>query len=248
MGNVVFGLDGEVGINKFFLYTIKNNQVTLFKYYGSSSNVYVPAEIDGHPVTAIKSGFYERNGGAEIYVPSSIETMETSTFVNKSNKKFDIYLETADAKEGWHTNWYYNSYNANTTSYVTKNWNSTDKFNYQYSDEYTYCLENDGITLLSFCGAIGKYYIPNKLNNVTIKKIRAYCFYFEKSSKIFVPDSIETIEQYGFELYTNSYNVSLELYCQPKSQPSGWNYRFACNSYYQNDTGISIYWNRSSIY
>lgn len=245
--NVVFGLDGEVGINNFFLYTKKNNQITLFAYFGTSSNVYVPSEIDGTPVVTIKTGFYERNGGAEIYIPSSIQTIEASAFVNKSTKKFDIYLAASEIKEGWNTNWYYNSYSGNNSSYVTKNWNITDKFNYQYSEEYAYCVENEGVTLLSFCGGKEKYNVPRTLNNMTIKKIRGYCFYFDKSAKIFVPDCVETIEQYGFELYNSTYSVSLQLYCQPASRPSDWNYYFAANSYFQSNTGISIYWNRTSI-
>lgn len=247
LSNAVFGLDGEVGINKFFLYTIKNNKVTLFSYFGNSSNVYIPDELGGYPVTTIKGGFYERNGGAEIYIPSSVETIEASAFVNKSSKKFVFYLEASEIKEGWNNNWYYNSYNASASAYVTKNWDSNDKFNYKYSDEFAYCLENDGVTLLSFCGGTDRYNVPRKINDITVKKIRAYCFYFDKSAKVFVPSSIETIEQYGFELYTSSYSVSLQLYCQPSSQPSGWGYYFACNSYYQNNTGISIYWNRTYI-
>ena len=247
LGNVVFGLDGEVGINNFFLYTKKNNQITLFAYFGTSSNVYVPSEIDGAPVVAIKTGFYERNGGAEVYIPSSVQTIEASAFVNKSNKKFDIYLAASEIKEGWNTNWYYNSLNYNNTSYVTKNWNANDKFNYQYSDEFAYCVENEGVTLLSFCGGKERYNVPSTINDMTVKKIRGYCFYFDKSAKVFVPNCIETIEQYGFELYNSNYSASLQMYCQPASRPSGWNYYFAANSYFQNDTGISTYWNRTYI-
>ena len=247
LANATFGIDGEVGVNNFFLYATKNGKATIFKYLGTSSNVYIPAELGDSPVATIKNGFYERNGGAEIYIPSSVETIEARAFVNKSNKTFTFYLADNEAKDGWDVNWYYNSLNSNNTSYVTKNWNSTDKFNYQYSDEFAFLVENDGITLLSYCGGKDRLNVPRTLNDMTVKKIRGYCFYFEKSAKIFVPNSIVTIEQYGFELYTSGYSYSLQLYCQPSSRPSGWNYYFAGNSYFQNDTGISTYWGRSSI-
>lgn len=248
LNNVVFGVDGEIGFSNFFVYCVKNNCVTLISYLGTSSNVFIPEEIDGKIVTTIKAGFYERNGGAEIYIPSSITNIESKAFVNISSKQFVIHGESAEEPSNWNENWYYSSRSGNNYSYVNKIWNESSLFNYQLNEDYVFSVVDESISLLAFCGNSLNVKIPRQIANKNVTTIKEYCFHFETAASIYIPNEVLTIEQAGIEHYTSSSSNYLNVYCEPQSKPGGWDSYFALNTYYQSSYYISIYYGRNIGY
>ena len=249
LSNVIYGMDGEININNFFVYMIKNNNVTLISYLGSSSNVYIPSSLDGNPVTIIKTGFYQRNGGADIYIPSSVTTIETNAFVNKSSKYFNIYCEIDDAAQGWNESWYFNTYRNDNSYYANKYWSQTEKFNYMFNNDYVYQYENGDVTLLAHCGNTNVVQVPRTIDNKSVSKISSYCFYFSTSINIYLPNNIQTIGELGIEFYNNNSSYQCNVYCEATSKPSNWNYNFVYNSYSSsNSYNISIYYNQQFGY
>ncbi len=248
LANVIYGIDGEVHINNFFAYSIKNNQISLITYLGTSSNVLIPEEIDGISVKTIKTNFYKRTGGAEIYIPSSITTIESKAFVNASSKKFVIHSYAQEIPSGWDSNWYFNSYSSSSTSYVEKKWEETTLFDYKYNDEYAYSINDDKVTLISYCGNRSTVKIPRTIEGKNVDTIKAYCFYFDSKTSVYIPNEVTKIEQYGLELYSSSSTKSLEIYCEASSQPGGWNYFYAYNSYNSSTYYISTYFGRNIGY
>jgi len=130
--NVYFGwnednrIDYEA-VNKV-IYKIENDCVTLIKYLGSNSTLYIPRTIEGYTVTKIATGFYSSSGTRYFYIPKEIEVIEANAFTNTSSRYFYFYFETKEHPINWSSNWYYNSYYGNYTSYISKSWNQ--KFSY----------------------------------------------------------------------------------------------------------------------
>lgn len=249
LGNVIFGINGEIESNNFFVYSVIGNQITLISYIGQSSNIYIPREIDEVPVSTIKTGFYQRNGGADVYIPSSVSTIESKAFVNSSSKKFQMYLESEEKPSGWDDNWYYSSRYNNNTSYVTKSWSQTDGFDYLFNDDYFYSVNGEEVTLLSYHGNSLFVNIPRKIDGKNVTTIKGYCFYFDKSATVNIPKEVTTIEQLGIEFYGTSSSVELTINCEATSKPSGWNTYFAYNSYQGSSTYyITTYYNKTLNY
>ena len=249
LGNAIFGIDGEIESNNFFLYSVIDNQITLISYIGQSSNIYIPRKIDEVPVSTIKTGFYQRNGGAAVFIPSSVSTIESKAFVNSSSKKFQMYLEAEEKPSGWDNNWYYSSSYKSSTSYVTKSWNQTDGFDYLFNDDYFYSLNGEEVTLLSYHGNSLFVNIPRKIDDKNVTTIKGYCFYFDKSATVNIPREITIIEQLGIELYGTSSSTKLTINCEAASKPSGWDSYFAYNSYQGSSTYyITTYYNKTLNY
>ena len=114
-------------VNKV-IYKIENNCVTLIKYLGSSSTLYIPRTIEGYTVTKIATGFYSSSGTRYIYIPKEVTSIETKAFTNTSYSTHYFYFEVAEQPSSWGTEWYYNSYYGSYTNYISKSWNQ--KFSY----------------------------------------------------------------------------------------------------------------------
>lgn len=64
-----------------FSYVINNGEVTITSYTGSASNVEIPSQIEGLPVTVIENYAFENCGYiTEIVIPNSVETIGEGTF------------------------------------------------------------------------------------------------------------------------------------------------------------------------
>ncbi len=61
--------------NADYEYSITNGEVTLTRYLGKDKCVKIPAEIDGYPVTLLKSTFANHYGIKKVIVPKSIRSM-----------------------------------------------------------------------------------------------------------------------------------------------------------------------------
>ena len=248
LGNVIFGINSEMEFNNFFAYTVTGNQITLISYIGQSSNIYIPREIDEVPISTIKTGFYKRNGGADVYIPSSVSIIESKAFVNSSTNKFRMYLEAEEKPSGWDDNWYYSPYSSSGTAYVTKSWNQTEGFDYLFNDDYFYSVNGEEITLLSHHGNSSFVNIPRKIDDRNVTTIKSYCFYFDKSATVNIPKEVTTIEQLGIELYGTSSSITLTVNCEVTSKPSGWNTYFAYNSYQGSTSYITTCYNKTLSY
>lgn len=68
-------------------YSVKEGKATISKYLGNNTQVVVPSEIDGCPVTALSRTFYENKTITSVVISEGIETIGNSlgTFESCSN-------------------------------------------------------------------------------------------------------------------------------------------------------------------
>ena len=212
---VIYGV-GEVKTNSFFRYSIKNNQVALVKYLGSSTNVMIPKEIDAMPVTEIKNGFFKADKkGASIYIPSTVTRIRANAFNVPSGKTFTFYCQVASQPDDWDSSW---AMGSGDKSY---NWNQFEGFDYLYSDNYVYMVSGDAAKLLAYAGNETTIYVPRTIDSKTVTSIKGYCFEIVGSSTVYIPQEVITIESYAFAL-RGSYNCYFK--CEAESKPAGWAY------------------------
>lgn len=82
-------VDGEVTPSPAsdFIYTVAENGVTITGYKGTITDIVIPYEIEGKPVTTIGAGAFNVNLGkstvyiTSIVIPSSVVTLETTAFM-----------------------------------------------------------------------------------------------------------------------------------------------------------------------
>lgn len=122
--NVVYSASKNEFINTFFteefMYKIKtDNTIELVKYLGSSNTIKIPRTIDGKVVTSIKEDFVDAKSSATyIYIPKTVEVIESMAFEVTSNVSLYIYLEDITVPSTYSTNWYYNTYYSSNTKYI----------------------------------------------------------------------------------------------------------------------------------
>ncbi len=222
---VSYGIVGEIKSNAYFYYLKGSTSVGLLKHLGTSLNVYIPSTLDGLPVTKIHNGFYGSDYGAFVFIPASIITIESKAFVNRGGYTYNFYCYASSTPSGWADNWYYRA----SSGSVSKNWNQTSRFDYAYSGEYVYRVEDDTVTLLAHQGNMAEIRVPRKLNGKTVASIDCYCFEFTGGGSIYIPQEVTTILGYGLDCALAGSNT-IDVYCEPTSRPSGWNSYFANNS------------------
>ena len=65
-----------------YTYVIENGEITITGYSGTASELVIPAEIDGYPVTAIgESAFSYNNELLSVIIPDSVTTLGRGAFV-----------------------------------------------------------------------------------------------------------------------------------------------------------------------
>ena len=127
---ITYGVSSDTFIdatNKM-MYKVENGKVTLTKYFGSNSTIYIPRTINGYTVTKIATGFYSSSSTRYIYIPKEVAKIESKAFTNTSYSTHYFYFEIAEQLSNWGTEWYYNSYYGTYTNYISKSWNQ--KFSY----------------------------------------------------------------------------------------------------------------------
>lgn len=211
--NHVYFNVGTLVENNMFIYSIKNNQISLLKYNALTTNVYIPSEIDGYPVTEIRTGFYPGTRGATVLIPNSVTRIQANAFQNPNSKQFNIYCQAESKPADWDSDWKYSNINVS--------FNQSAKFNYLYTDnyEYAYLLEDNNITLLAYYGKDSVIKIPRQIDGKNVTKISSYCFTFNAETRVYIPNNI-TIQSYGFD--NSAYN-RIYIYSEATSRPSSWN-------------------------
>lgn len=236
--NAVYGI-GDIHSNNVFLYSVQGNKVSLIKYLAETTNIFIPDEIDGKTVTEIKGRFVELDRGADIYIPSSITKIGAKAFNSTDYKRIDIYCQAASKPDDWDSNC--------VSGYGSRNyyWDQDDKFNYSFGEEYVYRIEDNAVTLCAYLGHNDTIRIPRTLYNKSVAKIIGYCFSFTRKTNVYIPNNVSTIEEIGFELYSNSSSYSCTFYCEAESKPSGWNSYWCYNTYYSSTYYINTYFNQT---
>lgn len=79
-----------------------NDEVHIYKYLSSGTNVEVPSTIEGMNVVEIMgSAFNNCTNLKFVFIPSTIETIGSGAFDNCSNAT--IYTDATIIPEGWST-------------------------------------------------------------------------------------------------------------------------------------------------
>ena len=212
---------GEVKTNAFFRYSVKNNAVSLVKYLGSSANVLIPSEIDGLPVIDIKTGFLRSSDAMSINVPSSITKISANAFVNTGSRTFTFYCQAQAKPDDWDSNC--------VSGYANYNWNQFEGFDYRFSGDYAYMISGQTARLLAYAGQDKEIRVPRMIENLTVTSIKTYCFLLTKSTTVYIPVEIATLESRSFALRYTGYACYFK--CEPESKPGGWNYYCWSNMY-----------------
>ena len=75
------GLNSSVvGSSESYLYALHPSGVSLLRFFGNEPELSIPSSIEGKPVTAIKSGFFEGYYTSVIRIPDSVHTVEKHSF------------------------------------------------------------------------------------------------------------------------------------------------------------------------
>ena len=86
-GSGWIGANGEYGLTadgkpfKLYEYSLDNDgNATITKYNGNSYSVYIPVQLDGHPVTAIGNKAFQNKGLSYVVIPNDVITIGNSAF------------------------------------------------------------------------------------------------------------------------------------------------------------------------
>ena len=101
-----------------------DNTIELLQYLGSyNTTIKIPRIINGRTVTSIAADCFKttsRYSNLKIYIPNTITNIETKAFdLYQYSYTAYIYLESNVIPSTYETNWYYNSYYSNNTSYIS---------------------------------------------------------------------------------------------------------------------------------
>lgn len=161
-----------------FEYKKVDNNISLTKYNGISSNLIIPKSIDGMKVTTIENSLFENTNVKEITISSNI------TKINATDLNVVIYCYDNDYCNELKDN-NYNVSIMNDSEVVNFN-NTTNMFGYN--------LNNNKIELKNYLGNDSIVIIPTRINGYEVTKIS-----FDSTiiTNIYIPNTVESISN-GF--------------------------------------------------
>ena len=206
----------------------------------------------GSNVTRIrKNGIYVADGSTLLYIPNSVEIINSQGIYLDNETGTTIYVQTSDKPEDWDTNW--NVRNVNVVYSTSK----SDFDNIIYDGVFKGVLKSDGtVEITEYTKNISsgsKIRIPRKIDGKNVTSIKQGLIKITSNIQnitIYIPSTITSIEGRAFEFYvstnTTSYypNIRLEAENVPSGYATDWYY----NTYTSNQQRINIYTNETLDY
>ena len=178
----------EYAVNK------DGESVTLTKYSGSDTEVIIPSELGGKPVTAIgEKAFYGYGKMRDIYIPKTVKTIGENAFartVISDEPQFICY-------EGTENEWaniaiqkgnggLYPEYADDAAWFRLYECNLSGDMVYQASD--------DAATLVRYFGSDSKVKIPAELGGKPVTEIGEWAFaYYSSLTEVTIPEGVTSI-------------------------------------------------------
>lgn len=119
-------------VHEYFVGSVQNDgTIKLTQYIGSyrsNMSLKIPRTINGKVVSTISANFFKttsRYSEMRIYIPSNVTKIEANAFTLYQYSYYvNFYFEVNAIPSTYETNWCYNSYYSDTSSYIRYNLNS----------------------------------------------------------------------------------------------------------------------------
>ncbi len=173
-----------------FLYRVEgesdNPEVTIYSYVGSDTDVTVPSEIKGMPVTTLHGTFSGKETVKTVTIPEGVRLIEYNAFFG-CTALTTVVLPSSLEEMTEYT--FYQCTNLKTVSLDTANSKLTKIGQYSFAD----------------CGKLTGFDIPSSLKELE-EGVFAYC---SSLKKIIIPDTVEKIDRSAFCECTNVTEIKL---------------------------------------
>ena len=189
--------------------------VTLTKYSSSDTEVIIPSELGGKPVTAIgEKAFYQNKTITSVKIPEGVTSIEITAFRNCSSLT-EVTIPKSVTSIGWGA---FVECDALTTVHyggTQKDWDALKKnigegnawllnANIIYSEnssDYAYSVNDagDGVTITKYNGSAKNIIIPSELGGKPVTAIADKAFYrYGKMRDIYIPKTVKAIGEDAF--------------------------------------------------
>ena len=189
--------------------------VTLTKYSSSDTEVIIPSELGGKPVTAIgEKAFYQNKTITSVKIPEGVTSIEITAFRNCSSLT-EVTIPKSVTSIGWGA---FVECDALTTVHyggTQKDWDALKKnigegnawllnANIIYSEnssDYAYSVNDagDGVTITKYNGSAKNIVIPSELGGKPVTAIADKAFYrYGKMRDIYIPKTVKAIGEDAF--------------------------------------------------
>ena len=182
--------DGIVEKDGDFLYRVEgesdNPEVTIYSYVGSDTDVTVPSEIKGKPVTTLHGTFSGKETVKKVTVPEGVRLIEYHAF-HGCTALTTVVLPSSLEEMTEYT--FYQCTNLKTVSLDTANSKLTKIGQYSFAD----------------CGKLTGFDIPSSLKELE----EGVFFRCSSLKKIIIPDTVEKIDSSAFRECTNVTEIKI---------------------------------------
>ena len=173
-----------------FLYRVEgesdNPEVTIYSYVGSDTDVTVPSEIKGKPVTTLHGTFSGKETVKKVTVPEGVRLIEYHAF-HGCTALTTVVLPSSLEEMTEYT--FYQCTNLKTVSLDTANSKLTKIGRYSFA----------------YCEKLTGFDIPSSLKELE-EFVFAYC---SSLKKIIIPDTVEKIDISAFRMCTNVTEIKI---------------------------------------
>lgn len=181
-------------------YLIDNGEAIAVAYSGIATEVVIPSEIEGYPVTSTLGTFKENGTLKTVTLPSTLKRIGDGTFYNcRALKSVTIPDTLAEiGKDAFH-----NCYDLTAVN-LPDTVNSIGEF------AFSGCLQLTGINIPKALTVLPEYvFYDTSLKSVTIPEniieIKAYAFAYTKLESIEIPDTVKTM---GCGIFVDCYYLT----------------------------------------
>lgn len=173
-----------------FLYRVEgesdNPEVTIYSYVGSDTDVTVPSEIKGMPVTTLHGTFSGKETVKTVTIPEGVRLIEYNAFFG-CTALTTVVLPSSLEEMTEYT--FYQCTNLKTVSLDTANSKLTKIGKYSFA----------------YCEKLTGFDIPSSLKELE-EFVFAYC---SSLKKIIIPDTVEKIDISAFRMCTNVTEIKI---------------------------------------